>query len=46
MSDSDINIRGWKIVGIKEGTDWITVERAKSITRLNSHTYNGNGYGV
>ena len=34
------------MAGIREGTDLITIRRAKSITRLNSHTYNGNGYGA
>ena len=34
------------MAGIREGTDWITAERAESITRLNPHTHNGNGYGV
>ena len=34
------------MAGIKEGTDWIITERAKSIIRLNLHTYNSNGYGV
>ena len=34
------------MAGIKEGTDWIITKRAKSITKLNPYTYNGNRYGV
>ena len=46
MSDSDVNIKGWKMVGIREGTDWIITEKVESIIRLNPHTHNSNGYGV
>ena len=46
VSDSDVDVRGWKMAVIREGTDWITAGRAESITRLNPHTHNGNGYGV
>ena len=43
---NDVNIRGWKMAGIREGIDWIIAERAKSITRLNLYTHNSNRYGV
>ena len=45
-SANDVDVRGWKMAGIREGTDWIITKRAKSITRLNPHTYNSNKYGV
>ena len=46
VSDSDVDVRGWKMTVIREGTDWITTKEAKSITKLNLHIHNGNEYGV